>query len=637
MGGPMKPGGKLPEKAKDFKSTMKKLINNYLSKYKIALIIVIIFAIGSTIFTIVGPKILGNATTEIFNGLIGKLSGGNGIDFGKIGQIAISLLILYVVSAIFSFIQGFTMTGISQKLTYKLRNDLVQKINKLPMKYFDTKTHGEVLSIITNDIDTLSMNLSQSITQIITSVCTIIGILIMMFSISWQMTLISLIILPIAGILVKNIVGKSQKYFQAQQEYLGHVNGQVEEVYGGLNVIKAFNSEEKVTKEFEKANSELYKSGWRSQFLSGLMFPIMNFISNVGYVGVAVAGGYLAINGRITVGNIQSFIQYNKQFTQPINQIAQISATLQSMTAAAERVFDFLEQPEEIDTDKNNINTENLKGNVKFEHIKFGYDEETTIINDFTANVKEGQKIAIVGPTGAGKTTIVKLLMRFYDVADGAILIDGHNIKEINRGKLRKMFGMVLQDTWLFGGTVKDNIKYGKEEATDDQVIEAAKAAHVHHFIKTLPKGYNSVINEETTNISAGQKQLLTIARVILADPKVLILDEATSSIDTRTEIQIQSAMDNLMKGRTSFIIAHRLSTIKNADLILVMNHGDIVEQGTHQELLEKNGFYADLYNSQFEVEERISIKKKVQITSLLRMCFCLPAKFALANLCRTC
>ena len=604
MGGPMKPGGKVTEKAKDFKSTMKKLINNYLSKYKVALIVVIIFAIGSTIFTIIGPKILGNATTEIFNGLIGKLSGETGIDFGKIGQIAISLLILYAVSAIFSFIQGFTMTGISQKLTYKLRNDLVQKINKLPMKYFDTKTHGEVLSIITNDIDTLSMNLSQSITQIITSVCTIVGILIMMFSISWEMTLISLVILPIAGLLVKNIVGKSQKYFQAQQAYLGHVNGQVEEIYGGLNVVKAFNSEEKVTKEFEKANNELYKSGWRSQFLSGLMFPIMNFISNVGYVGVAVAGGYLAINGRITVGNIQSFIQYNKQFTQPINQIAQISATLQSMTAAAERVFEFLEQLEEIDTDKDNIDTENLKGNVTFDHIKFGYDEETTIINDFTANVKEGQKIAIVGPTGAGKTTIVKLLMRFYDVIEGAILIDSHNIKGLNRGKLRKMFGMVLQDTWLFGGTVKDNIKYGKEDATDDQVIEAAKAAHVHHFIKTLPKGYNSIINEETTNISAGQKQLLTIARVILADPKILILDEATSSIDTRTEIQIQAAMDNLMKGRTSFIIAHRLSTIKNADLILVMNHGDIIEQGTHQELLDKNGFYADLYNSQFEVEE---------------------------------
>ena len=605
MGGPMKQGAGLPPKVKDFKKTTKKLINGYLSKYKIALIIVFIFAIGSTIFTIVGPKILGNATTEIFNGIVSKLSGGSGIDFGKIGQIAITLLVLYVVSAVFSFIQGFTMTNVSQKLTYQLRNDLAQKINKLPMKYFDTKTNGEVLSIITNDIDTLSMNLNQSITQIITSICTIIGILIMMFSISWQMTLISLIILPIAGILVKNIVGKSQKYFQKQQEYLGHVNGQVEEVYGGLNIVKAFNGEEKVTKEFEKANQELYRSGWKSQFLSGLMHPVMNFISNMGYVGVAVAGGYLAINGTITVGNIQSFIQYNKQFTQPINQIAQISAMLQSMIAAAERVFEFLEQPEEVDTHKGSIDTSKLKGNVSFNHVKFGYDPETTIIKDFNADVKEGQKIAIVGPTGAGKTTMVKLLMRFYDVLEGEITVDGHNIKDFDRGELRKMFGMVLQDTWLFGGTVKDNIKYGNEEATDDQVIEAAKAAHVHHFIKTLPKGYNSVINEESTNISAGQKQLLTIARVILADPKILILDEATSSIDTRTEIQIQAAMDNLMKGRTSFIIAHRLSTIKNADLILVMNHGDIVEQGTHEDLLEKGGFYAELYNSQFEeVEE---------------------------------
>lgn len=606
MGGPMRQGGRPPEKVKDFKKTTKKLIHDYLAKYRVALIIVFIFAIGSTIFTIVGPKILGNATTEIYNGLVGKLSGGNGINFEKIGQIAITLLILYVISAIFSFIQGFTMTSVSQKITYKIRNDLVNKINQLPMKYFDTKTHGEVLSIITNDIDTLSMNLNQSITQIITAICTIIGILVMMFSISWQMTLISLIILPIAGILVKTIVKKSQKYFEKQQDYLGHVNGQVEEVYGGLNIVKAFNSEERVTQEFEKANEELYKSGWKSQFLSGLMFPIMNFISNVGYVGVAVAGGYLAINGTITVGNIQSFIQYNKQFTQPINQIAQISAMLQAMIAAAERVFEFLEQPEEIDTKQGEIDTNQLKGNVSFHHVKFGYEPETTIINDFNSEVGEGQKIAIVGPTGAGKTTMVKLLMRFYDVVEGEIAIDGHNVKNFDRGELRRMFGMVLQDTWLFGGTVKENIKYGKEDATDDQVIEAAKAAHVHHFIKTLPKGYNSVINEESTNISAGQKQLLTIARVILADPKILILDEATSSIDTRTEIQIQAAMDNLMKGRTSFIIAHRLSTIKNADLILVMNHGDIVEQGTHEDLLEKGGFYADLYNSQFEIEERI-------------------------------
>ena len=603
MGGPR--GGRTTERAKDFKKTTKKLIRNYLAKYKIPIIIVMIFAIGSTIFTIVGPKILGNATTEIFNGLISKLSGGTGIDFGKVAQIALTLLGLYIISAIFSFVQRFVMTNVTQKITYKLRNDIAIKINKMPMKYFDKKTNGEVLSIITNDIDTLSMNLNQSITEIITSVCTIIGILVMMFSISWQMTLISLVILPIAGILVTNIVKKSQKYFTRQQDYLGHVNGQVEEIYGGLNIVKVFNAEEKVTKDFEKANDELYHSGWKAQFLSGLMHPVMNFISNVGYIAVAVAGGYLAIQGTITVGNIQSFIQYNKQFTQPINQLAQISNMLQAMMAAAERIFEFLEEPEEEVTAKGNIDTSKLKGNVEFKHVKFGYDPERTIIKDFNASVHEGQKIAIVGPTGAGKTTMVKLLMRFYDVTDGEILVDGHNVKDFDRGELRKMFGMVLQDTWLFGGTVKENIKYSKEDATDTEVVEAAKAAHVHHFIKTLPNGYHSMINEESTNISAGQKQLLTIARVILADPKILILDEATSSIDTRTEIQIQSAMDNLMKGRTSFIIAHRLSTIKNADLILVMNHGDIVEQGTHDELLAKNGFYADLYNSQFEeVEE---------------------------------
>ena len=603
MGGPMR-RGQSTEKPKDFKKTTKKLIDSYLSKYKIGIIIVIIFAIGSTIFTIVGPKILGNATTEIFNGLVSKLSGGSGIDFGKVGQIALMLLGLYLISAIFSFVQGFTMTGIAQKLTYRIRNDIISKINRLPMNYFDKKTHGEVLSVITNDIDTLGMNLNQSITQIITAICTIIGILIMMLSISWQMTLISLVILPVAGFVVRIIVGKSQKYFSKQQEYLGHVNGQVEEIYGGLTVVKAFNAEDKVVKEFDKANDELYHSAWRSQFLSGLMHPVMNFISNIGYVGVAVAGGYLAINGTITVGNIQSFIQYNKQFTQPINQIAQISSMLQSMVAAAERVFEFLEQPEEVNTAKGNIDTSTLKGNVEFKNVKFGYNPDKTIIKDFSAKVKEGQKIAIVGPTGAGKTTMVKLLMRFYDVTDGEILVDGHNIKDFDRGELRKMFGMVLQDTWLFGGTVKDNIKYSKEDATDDEVIQAAKAAHVHHYIKTLPNGYNSIINEESSNISAGQKQLLTIARVILADPKILILDEATSSIDTRTEIQIQAAMDNLMKGRTSFVIAHRLSTIKNSDLILVMNQGDIVEQGTHEELLAKGGFYADLYNSQFNEEE---------------------------------
>jgi len=493
------------------------------------------------------------------------------------------------------------MTGVAQKLTYRLRNDLAIKINKLPMQYFDKRTNGEVLSVITNDIDTLSQNLNQSITQIITSICTVIGIIIMMLSISWEMTLISIIILPITIFVVGIIAKYSQKYFKRQQDYLGHVNGQVEEVYSGYLIVKAFNGQDKALKEFKKQNDELYHSGWKSQFLSGLMHPLMNFIGNVGYVAVAILGGYFAIQGKITVGNIQSFIQYNKQFTQPIAQIAQISGMLQAMIASAERVFEFLEEPEETKDVENSISTEGLKGNVTFDHVHFGYDEDKTIINDFSATVKDGQKIAIVGPTGAGKTTMVKLLMRFYDVNQGAIYVDGHNIKEFNRGDLRKMFGMVLQDTWLFGGSIKDNIRYGKPEATDNEVIEAAKAAHVHHFIKTLPNSYDMVLNEETSNVSAGQKQLLTIARVILADPKILILDEATSSIDTRTEIQIQSAMDNLMKGRTSFIIAHRLSTIKNADLILVMNHGDIIEQGTHEELLAKNGFYADLYNSQFE------------------------------------
>ena len=602
MQGPHKQGAPTV-KAKNFKGTTKKLIKDYLSKYKIGLLIVVIFAIGGTIFTIVGPKILGNATTEIFNGVISKLSGGEGINFGKIANILFTLLGFYIASAIFSLIQGFTMTEITQKITYKLRKDIASKLNKLPMKYFDKKTNGEVLSIITNDIDTLSQNLNQSITQIITSVCTLIGIIIMMLSISITMTAISFLILPFSVLIVKNVVKRSQKYFKRQQEYLGHVNGQVEEIYGGHTIVKAFNGEEAAVEEFKKANKELYTSGWKSQFFSGLMHPLMMFVGNLGYVAVSVAGGYLAIQGRITVGNIQSFIQYNKRFTQPIEQISQVSAMLQAMVAAAERVFEFLEEPEEIQEVESGVDTTKLKGNVEFKNVQFGYDEDKIIINNFNSKVKEGQKIAIVGPTGAGKTTMVKLLMRFYDVSSGEILIDGHNIKDFKRGELRKMFGMVLQDTWLFGGTVKENIKYGNPEATDGEVIDAAKAAHVHHFIKTLPKGYNSVLNEESSNVSAGQKQLLTIARVILADPKILILDEATSSIDTRTEIQIQSAMDNLMKGRTSFIIAHRLSTIKNADLILVMNHGDIVEQGTHEELLEKNGFYADLYNSQFDGE----------------------------------
>ncbi len=603
MGGTQKQGAPTV-KAKNFKETTKKLIKDYLSKYKFGLLIVLIFAIGSTIFNIVGPKILGNATTEVFNGVISKISGGAGINFGKIANILFTLLAFYIASAVFSLIQGFTMTEISQKLTYKLRNDIASKLNRLPMKYFDKRTNGEVLSIITNDIDTLSQNLNQSITQIITSVCTLIGIIIMMLSISVTMTAISFLILPISILIVKKVVGKSQKYFKRQQEYLGHVNGQVEEIYGGHTIVKAFNGEEAAAENFKKANKELYTSGWKSQFLSGLMHPLMMFVGNLGYVAVSVVGGYLAIQGRITVGNIQSFIQYNKRFTQPIEQISQVSAMLQAMVAAAERVFEFLEEPEEVKEADNNIDTKKLKGNVEFKNVQFGYDEDKMIINNFNSKIKEGQKIAVVGPTGAGKTTMVKLLMRFYDVNNGEILIDGHNIKDFKRGDLRKMFGMVLQDTWLFGGTVKDNIKYGNPEANDSEVIDAAKAAHVHHFIKTLPKGYNSVLNEESSNVSAGQKQLLTIARVILADPKILILDEATSSIDTRTELQIQSAMDNLMKGRTSFIIAHRLSTIKNADLILVMNHGDIVEQGTHEELLAKNGFYADLYNSQFDEEE---------------------------------
>ena len=611
MGGPMRgPRGANQEKAKDFKGTMGKLLNKYMAKYKWQLIIVIIFAIGGTIFNIVGPKILGNATTEIYTGLTSKITGGSGINFENIANILITLLILYVVSMCFSGIQGFVMTNVSQKVTYKMRNDLVSKINKLPMRYFDKKTNGEVLSIITNDIDTLSTNLNQSITQIISASCTLIGILAMMLSISWQMTLVSIIILPITLIIVSFIVSKSQKYFKRQQDYLGHVNGQVEEVYGGHNIVKAFNGEEKAIEKFEHENEVLYKSAWKSQFLSGLMHPIMNFMGNVSYVAVSILGGYYAIKGRITVGNIQSFIQYSKQFNQPIAQIAQISGTLQSMAAAAERIFEFLEEKEEIQELPNakSITDENgniiLDGNIEFDHVKFGYNPENIIINDFNAEVKDGQKIAIVGPTGAGKTTIVKLLMRFYDLNDGAIYIDGNNVTDYNRGDIRKLFGMVLQDTWLFNGTIRDNIKYGKPDATDSEVIEAAKAAHIHHFIKTLPNSYNMVLNEETSNISAGQKQLLTIARVILANPKILILDEATSSIDTRTEIQIQSAMDNLMKGRTSFIIAHRLSTIKNADLILVMQHGDIVEQGTHEELLAKNGAYANLYNSQFEETE---------------------------------
>ena len=602
--GAMKGSG---EKAKDFKGTMKTLLG-YLSKFRLSIILVIIFAIGSVSFSVVGPKVLGKATTKIFEGLVSKVSGdtGAGIDFDAIGKILLALIGLYILSAIFSFIQGFVMSGISQKVAYNLRNELSEKINRLPMRYFDTKTHGEVLSRITNDIDTLSQSLNQSMTQLITSVTTIIGVLVMMLSISWLMTGVTLLILPLSMILISLIVKKSQKYFKAQQEYLGHVNGKVEELYGGHNIVRVFNGEEESIIEFDKLNNSLYQSAWKSQFLSGIMQPLMMFIGNLGYVVVAILGGWLAIRKVIEVGDIQSFIQYVRNFTQPLAQVAQVTNLLQSTAAAAERVFEFLDEEEEDQTVENAVNTDNIEGKIDFEHVKFGYNPDKVIIKDFTASVNPGQKIAIVGPTGAGKTTIIKLLMRFYDVNSGAILIDNHNIKDFNRSELRGLFGMVLQDTWLFNGSIKDNIRYARLDASDKEVIDAAKAAHIHHFIKTLPEGYNMVLNEESSNVSQGQKQLLTIARAILADPKILILDEATSSVDTRTEILIQKAMDNLMKNRTSFIIAHRLSTIKNADLILVMNEGDIIEIGNHEKLLSQNGFYANLYNSQFEKDDAI-------------------------------
>ena len=588
------------EKAKDFKGTMKKLLQ-YLGAYKISIVAVIIFAIGSTVFNIVGPKILGRATTEIFKGLVRKVSGGSGIDFTKIGKILGMLLVLYLCSALFSFIQGYIMTGVSQKLTYRMRKEISEKINRLPMNYFDKMTHGEVLSRITNDVDTLSQSLNQSATQVITSVATIIGVLIMMLSISPLMTLTALLLLPISMGFISVIVKRSQKYFMSQQEYLGHVNGQVEEVYGGHNIVKAFNKEQDVIATFDKDNDMLYQSAWKSQFLSGMMMPIMQFVGNLGYVAEVILGGYLAMKSVIEVGDIQSFIQYVRNFTQPIQQVAQVANMLQSTAAASERVFEFLEEEEEEQTVMDSELVDDLEGRVEFDHVHFGYNPDHIIINDFSVKVEPGQKIAIVGPTGAGKTTMVKLLMRFYDVNEGAIKVDGHDIRDFNRSELRKMFGMVLQDTWLFKGSIEENIRYGKLDATHEEVVEAAKAAHVHRFVQTLPGGYNMELNEEASNVSQGQKQLLTIARAILEDPKILILDEATSSVDTRTEIQIQKAMDNLMRGRTSFIIAHRLSTIRDADLILVMKDGDIVEQGNHEELLAKNGFYADLYNSQFE------------------------------------
>ena len=599
MGGP--PGARPVEKAKDFTGTLKKLLK-YIGKYKIAIAIVIICSILSTIFNIMGPKIIGNATTEIYEGVIRMIGGTGGIDFDAIKNIILTLIGLYLTSVLFSGLQSYIMVGVGMKITYTLRKNISEKINKLPLRYFDKKNHGEVLSYITNDVDTIAQNLNQGITQVITSLTTIIGILVMMFSISWQMTLVALLVLPISSILIALIFKKSQKYFKNQQEYLGHVNGHIEEMYSNHNIVKIFNGEKKSVEDFNKYNDVLYNSTWKSQFLSGLMHPIMTFIGNVGYVVICILGGYYASRGAITVGNIQSFIQYMKQFTQPISQLANVSNVLQSTIAAAERVFEFLDEQEEIQDTLNPASIENIKGHVEFKNVKFQYDDNNVpTIKDFSANVEAGKTIAIVGPTGAGKTTIVKLLMRFYDVTDGAILLDNVNIKDYKRNNLRSVFSMVLQDTWAFNGSIMENIRYGNLNATDEQVIEASKKAQVDHFVRTLSEGYNTILDEDTTNISQGQKQLITIARAFLADPKVLILDEATSSVDTRTEMQIQKAMDELMKGRTSFVIAHRLSTIKNADLILVMNEGDIIETGNHAELMKKGGFYEKLYNSQFE------------------------------------
>lgn len=602
------PGGMMRggEKAKDFKGTMKKLIA-YLNVYKFSIIVVFIFAAASAVFSILGPKILGHATTKLFEGLINKISGkGSGIDFNYIARILITLVILYVISAIFSYIQGFIMSGVSMKVSYNMRKEISEKINRMPLKYFDGTNHGEVLSRVTNDVDTVSQTLNQSLTQIITSITTVIGVLVMMFSISWVMTLVALCIIPLSFIIVVFIIGKSQKYFKEQQDYLGHVNGHVEEMFAGHIVMKAFNGEEKSVKKFDNMNDTLYKSAWKSQFLSGMMMPVMNFVGNIGYVAVCVLGGWLVVKKTIEVGDIQAFTQYVRSFTQPITQIANISNVLQQTAASAERVFEFLGEEEAVKDTENPVKLENPQGSVEFKDVHFGYNPDKTIINDFSASIKPGEKVAIVGPTGAGKTTMVKLLMRFYDVNKGAILVDGHDIRDFKRNDLRSMFGMVLQDTWLYNGTIKENIRYGRLNATDEEIVTAAKAAHVDSFVHTLPDGYDMVLNEEASNVSQGQKQLLTIARAILKDPKILILDEATSSVDTRTEVQIQKAMDNLMKNRTSFIIAHRLSTIRDADLILVMNHGDIVEQGTHNDLLAKGGFYANLYNSQFENTEAV-------------------------------
>ena len=598
--GPMGRGMQPGEKPKDLKGSLGKLLS-YIGNFKAAIIVVMIFAAASTVFNVIGPKTLGKATTALSEGLMAKIQGTGSIDFTYIGQILLFVLGLYVCSAAFNFIQGWIMTGVTQKICYRMRKEISRKINRMPMKYFESRTYGEVLSRITNDVDTLGQGLNQSITTIITSVATLVGVLIMMLSISPLMTLIAIVILPISMALISFVVKKSQKYFKDQQEYLGHINGQVEEVYGGHLVIKAFNREKDTIEEFNRTNEILYQSAWKSQFLSGMMQPIMMFVGNLGYAAVALSGGLLAIRGTITIGDIQAFIQYVKNFTQPIQQIAQVINQVQSMAAASERVFEFLNEEEEDQTVEHPADVSAVTGTVDFDHVQFGYNPDQPIIKDFSAHVKPGQKIAIVGPTGAGKTTMVKLLMRFYDVNSGSIKLDGHDVRDFNRRELRDAFGMVLQDTWLFKGTIMENIRYGRLEATDEEVIAAAKAAHADHFIKTLPGGYQMELNEDASNVSQGQKQLLTIARAILADNKILILDEATSSVDTRTEVTIQKAMDNLMRGRTSFVIAHRLSTIRNADLILVMKDGDIVEQGNHEELLEKNGFYANLYNSQFE------------------------------------
>ncbi len=611
--GPMRRGGMMGhggpmammkgEKPRDFKGTMKKLIQ-YLSSYTVAILIVMVFAIASTIFSIAGPKLLGNATTKLFEGVMAQIGGTGSIDFGYIGQMILWTLGLYIVSSLFAYIQGWVMAGVSMNITYRFRRDISEKINRMPLRYFDGTNHGEVLSRVTNDVDTVSQTLNQSLSQIVTSVTTVIGVLVMMFIISWQMTLVALVMVPLSFGIISLVVNLSQKYFKQQQDYLGHLNGHIEEMYGGHMVMKAFNGEQKSVEQFDVINTTLFGSAWKSQFLSGLMFPVTNFVGNLGYVAICILGGYLAIKGTIAVGDIQAFIQYVRSFTQPIAQIANISNIFQQTAASAERVFQFLAEPEEEPETTEPVQPGSGAGRVDFKNVHFGYSPDKIIINDFTFYAEPGQKIAIVGPTGAGKTTMVKLLMRFYDVNSGAILVDGHNVKEYTRGDLRRMFGMVLQDTWLYNGSIMENIRYGRSDASDQEVIEAAKAAHVHHFVRTLPEGYNMVLNEETTNISQGQMQLMTIARAILADPRMLILDEATSSVDTHTEVLIQKAMDTLMRGRTSFVIAHRLSTIRDADWILVMKDGDIVEQGRHEKLLAKNGFYAELYNSQFEGKE---------------------------------